>query len=150
MINEDVFSEFIYTDIHKIQELASSFRAAIMKCDPKSLPITLQAFPRGACGYASLLLSKYFENHGYGQFEYVLGRRKGQSHAWLRRGELIADICADQFNDQNTSIIVTKDHSWHSSFGDIEVHAADFTKYDERTAAILKNAYSLISKQIGP
>ena len=47
-------------DIEKLFNLASTFRTAILECDPKSLYITLQDFPNGACGDAALLLAKYF------------------------------------------------------------------------------------------
>ena len=132
-------------DLEVLKRLSSRFRAAIKKCEPKSLPVSLQCFPRGACGDAALLLAKYLEEHGYGLFDYVLGEREGRSHAWLQSGSLIVDITADQFEDQDVPVIVTRDNSWHSTFhGEIE-HVADFCIYDDHAACLLKGAYEKTS-----
>jgi hypothetical protein len=87
-----------------------------MECDPESLIITLREFPRGSCGDATLLLAKYLEENKCGKFDYVCGEREEFSHAWLQRDRLIVDITADQFDDQNSPVIVTEDHDWHSQF----------------------------------
>ena len=119
-----------------------------MQCDPKTLYITLQNFPYGSCGDASLLLAKYFENKGYGQFDYILGNRDGYSHAWLQQGNLIVDIAADQFKDQDRPIIVSCDHTWHASFNGQVLHIADYEIYDSFTKNNLANSYSKILSKI--
>lgn len=136
------------TDVNKLSELAAVFRAAIMACDPKSLPIALQGFPRGACGDAALLLAKYLQENGCGEFDYVEGEKEGRSHAWLQRGKVIIDITADQFEDQDTPVIVTQDHSWHSGFDGQVRHVAGFCIYDPRTVDMLGAAYKRIREQI--
>lgn len=131
-------------DTNKLIELATRFRAAIMKCDPKFLIITLKNFPNGACGDAALLLAKYLEDNECGKFDYVLGYRKGKSHAWLQRDSVIVDITADQFQDQDKPVIVTEDHTWHSQFNIENRHMADFTSYDKSTVNILLQTYKQI------
>ncbi len=136
------------SQITTLQMIASEFRRAILSCDPGTLPVTLQRFPCGACGDAALLLVKYLEEQGFGQFDYMLGQRDDHSHAWLRRGKLIIDIAADQFTDQPASVIVTTDNSWHRSFAGEALHVADFATYGEHTVTVLNNAYQEIRKQI--
>ena len=119
-----------------------------MQCDPKTLYITLQNFPYGACGDAALLLAKYLENQGYGKFNYVLGKRDGYSHAWLQQDDLIVDIAADQFKDQDSAVIVSFDHTWHKLFHGELQHIADFEIYDPCTKSNLVNSYHEIVSKI--
>ena len=139
----------IDTDKDNLAELAARFRAAIIKADPATLPlVTLQNFPRGACGDAILLLAKYLQENKCGDFYYVLGEREDHSHAWLQRDSLIIDITADQFEDQKTPVIVTEDHSWHSLFNGEIQHIADFCLYDTYTVSEMIRTYSLITEHI--
>ncbi len=135
--------------LEEIEKLATAFRAAIVKCDPKHLPNTLQNFPRGACGDAALLLAKYLKDNNCGDFLYVLGQRKNHSHAWLQSNDLIVDITADQFKDSTFQVIVTEDHSWHSGFNGKVQHKADICVYDQHTVGTLLNAYKRIVEKIG-
>ena len=147
-INKNITSSSIDKDISYLFELASIFRRAIIECDPVSFDVTLSNFPYGACGDASLLLAKYFENNKCGKFDYVLGNRDGWSHAWLQNGSIIIDITADQFDDQDLPVIVSRDHTWHLSFnGEIE-YVADFNIFDCRTSISYKRMYNLITAKI--
>lgn len=128
----------------RITELAQAFRSALERIDPKSLPITLQSFPHGACGDAALLLAKFLEQHGHQGFDYMLGYRGEGSHAWLQRGLLVVDITADQFDEVSTPVIVSACSEWHVALkGEVE-NSADFTQYDARTSAMLAAAYDRI------
>jgi hypothetical protein len=51
-------------------------------------------------------------------WEYAAGEREPDlhSHAWLECDGLIADITADQFEDVDEPVIVTRDRSWHAQF----------------------------------
>ena len=123
-------------DINELAYRASLFRAAIVAIvqhNPKALGIGFEEFPRGACGDSALLLAKYLENNSCGQFDYVCGYRGRKSHAWLTRSELIIDITADQFEDQNCPVIVTTDHTWHLQFKVKSRDVADIERYDEKT-----------------
>lgn len=135
---------------NELIELAGIFREAILACDRRKLFITLQGFPNGACGDASYLLAKYFDDNGCGQFEYVLGERrpKYHSHAWLEQNGIIVDITADQFDGIDNPVLVTTDHSWHAQFEEEERHIADFERCDPSTANNLRTSYELVIKQI--
>lgn len=113
-------------DIEQIRKLASEFRKAIIKSNPRSLSIGMQGFPAGACGPSSELLKHYFIENGYSKAEYFTGSRleKGQynntvsqSHAWVQLGRFIIDITADQFSSEiSEPVIVEKDSKWHKQF----------------------------------
>lgn len=79
ILNEDNF--MIAEEIAYLKELCLQFRNAIVAYGIKKLPISFHEFPMGSCGDASLLLGKYFEEMGLGQFDYVCGELGRQSHA---------------------------------------------------------------------
>ncbi len=138
--------------IEKLAEAAAQFRRAIERTDPAKLPIGLRTFPVGACGDATLLLGAHLKSLGFGSFEYVLGRRgEGEdrhSHAWLRQGDILIDITADQFQEIEAPVIVATTSDWHGTF-EVEVpHEADFRVYDERTATTLGAAYRVIRESL--
>lgn len=138
-------------DIDKLTVLATTFRTAIVKCDPKSLIITLHNFPRGACGDASLLLAKYLRENGCGEFQYVVGGRCGHSHAWLLKGDIIVDLTADQFKDQPEAVLVTRDHGWHNTFEFTEQREANYERYVNSTPHIyasLEASYKAIISRV--
>lgn len=99
----------------------------------------------------TLLLSKYLESNGEANFGYALGMRAGGSHAWLARSELIVDITADQFDDQDAPVIVTRQSPWHATFRlepeDQQIHA-DFELYDDNTAFTLAAAYRAVIEHL--
>lgn len=60
-------------------------------------------FPGGWCDDCSRILGTLLSEQGGHGFERVVGRRGEhleKSHVWLRRGELIVDITADQFPEE--------------------------------------------------
>jgi hypothetical protein len=129
--------------------LASQFRLAILRSRPSTKQLgTLQDFPRGACGDASLLLAKYLQVNNCGKSFYVLGERHGQHHAWLQLEEFVVDITADQFNDQDAGVIVTTESSWHDSFNGKIYNVADFCLYDRNSAFLLTRAYQEITNYL--
>jgi hypothetical protein len=131
-------------DLPRLYDYATRFRAAIESCDKRSLPITFERFPRGSCGDATLLLGKYLEESGFGKFNYVLGERNGNSHAWLENDEVIIDITADQFLDMPHQVFVACESEWHSSFHGEVLHVADPEIYDEHTRITLRRAYGVV------
>ncbi|MGY0373235.1 hypothetical protein [Clostridium sp. JNZ J1-5] len=94
-------------DMSYLKEISSQFRKAIIKYGIKKLPISFHEFPMGSCGDTSLLLGKYFDEFGLGQFDYVCGEINGKTHAWLEKDGIIVDITADQFNGISDEVIVT-------------------------------------------
>jgi hypothetical protein len=128
-------------------ELAFRFRLAILRSTPSTCRLaTLQEFPRGACRDASLLLAKYLQVNNCGSSFYVLGERQGHDHAWLQLDAFIIDITADQFEDQDASVIVSSDSSWHASFNGKIHNVADFCLYDTHSALQLTRAYQAIAR----
>jgi len=84
----------------------------------------MQSFPLGQCGMVTRLLGAYLEDLHLGTFDYITGGRidpderdkEPRSHAWLHKDGLIVDVTADQFEDQPSPVIVTRDASWHEAF----------------------------------
>ncbi len=110
------------TDISYLRELSLQFRKAIIKYGIKKLPISFHEFPMGSCGDASLLLGKYIDEMGFGQFDYVCGEHGRQSHAWLEKDGIIVDITADQFVGVTEAIIVTDNNDFHKRFEEDSRH----------------------------
>jgi len=106
----------VVEDTCYLKELCSQFRNAIIAYGIEKLPITFHGFPKGSCGDASLLLGKYIDEMGLGQFDYVCGELGWQSHAWLEKNGIIVDITADQFADVDEEIIVTDSNDFHKRF----------------------------------
>lgn len=138
--------------MEQLEIFARLFRTAIEQTPRDSLPITLQKFPAGACGDATLLLGHYLKSQGLGDFEYVQGQRgeaeDRHSHAWLRQEDILIDITADQFSEIDAPVIVTNDTAWHDSFETEVPHQADFAIFDENTVATLGAAYSAIADSL--
>lgn len=114
-----------------IRELAIRFREAILKCDRTELPLSLADFPAGSCSDASILLGTYFKDNGINGFILIRGERgEGSSletHYWLEKGDMLVDITADQFEDMDEEIVITKTNSeWHRTFDKSVVHEADY------------------------
>lgn len=129
--------------------MAVRFRRAIERSHPASSSLeTLRNFPRGACGDASLLLAKYLQVNRCGLSSLVLGKRRGQCHAWLQLQQYVIDITADQFADQDARVIVSSDSPWHASFNGNVHNPADFCAYDPRTAFQLTRAYRVITSRL--
>lgn len=120
---------------------AKAFREAIIKAGKGAL-ITLDNFPTGSCGDASILLATYLEELGYGSFDYVCGSRNGHSHAWLEKDGLIVDITADQFPEIKKMVFVGNEHRWHDEFcEDLERYKVSINDYDSHTRTSLIQAY---------
>lgn len=135
--------------INQITVHATNFRSLIERSPTRQLPVTLQNFPRGACGDAALLLAEYLSERGYGPFRYVLGEREGRSHAWIEGHGLIIDITADQFEDFDQPVFVSDTSTWHQTFDGEDLHEADFRLYDSYTSSMMGAAYRTILETNG-
>jgi hypothetical protein len=132
-----------------IRELCGVFRRAIERTDRKRLPITLQDFPRGSCGEVAPLLGTFLKNRGMGTFQYICGRRKGHSHAWIEADGIIIDITADQFPEISERVIVTNYSPWHDSFErEGRPHEADYRIYDANTVSQCEESYGAIVENV--
>jgi hypothetical protein len=131
--------------------LASDFRRAIERCPRGKLPKSFKRFPHGSCGDSTLLLAKYLERNGHSAFSYIHGMRGDHSHAWLQRDDLVIDITADQFVDQEQPVIVAYKSEWHLTFNtDLkDEQPTDFEQYDQLKARMLTRAYHAIIQNVG-
>jgi hypothetical protein len=139
------------SDAAQVREAAAALRAAILRCPRSDLP-TLKNFPHGSCGDASILLGQYLFDRSFGLWEYAGGERELDlhSHAWLERDGLIIDITADQLDDVDEPIIVTRDRAWHGQFGYPEPrHPARISDYDPGTQNWLWPIYKRIQDALG-
>lgn len=139
-------------DTQLIELNVCKFRRALENCPKNLLPISFERFPIGSCGDATLLLGKYLQKKGFGDFDYILGESgthsddTWHSHAWLQKGELIIDITADQFADFEQPVIVTINSPWHKKYRIKDVHPADYEIYDDYTKATLAVAFHSVCK----
>jgi hypothetical protein len=130
---------------------ATRFREALESIPSDERTITLQRFPIGACGDATLLLGTYLIETEEEPFDYMLGETnedhedsRWSSHAWLQRGDLVVDISADQFPEIDERIVVTLDSPWHKSLNGEAQHVADFKIYADNTMNPLSGMYRII------
>jgi len=133
----------------KLLKLANQFRIALESCPKELLPTNFKKFPRGACGVTCLLLAKWLEENGEGDFYYVSGRRgKGKgvhSHAWLERNGTIVDITADQFQGGTPPVYVGPPSAFHKTFRVDQTHEADFENYNPPSIPVtLREAYQRV------
>jgi hypothetical protein len=135
-------------DLGRIKHLAGQFRDAIEACDQARLPSTFQDFPTGACGDATLLLGKYLEQNGFGNFDYVFGAQAGKTHAWLQKADLFVDITADQFADNDHRVIVEYASAWHGLFQEELSYVADFENYGDVMRDGYRATYALIAARL--
>lgn len=135
------------TEMIAIRELATRFRRAIESLNLTERGSLLNPFPRGACGETTSLLGTYLRENGCGSFAYVCGQRPSpgdhhtETHAWLRRTDLIVDITADQFPEVDEPVIVTRHSPWHEGFDGRTRGEADYRNTDEHSAATRHELY---------
>ncbi len=135
----------------KLLRLSVIFRTALVACEKDSLVISLRDFPSGSCSDASYLLAKYLGEMGCGKFNYVVGIRKKDewSHVWLEQDSIIVDITADQFEENESEVIVTSDVSFHQQFKEDQRWVADYRKYDDdRIVSGLNESYTQVLTEI--
>jgi hypothetical protein len=89
-----------------VRKLSAAFRAAIVRCERRSLALGLREFPAGSCSDASLLLAQFLEDSGFQGATYVAGLRDRYSHAWLELEDLIIDITVDQFAADPEAVLI--------------------------------------------
>ncbi len=134
--------------IEQIRGLATDFRQAIERSDRRVLGITFKSFPRGSCGDASILLGAYLTDKGIEPLTYVCGQRENWSHAWLESNDIIIDISGDQFDDNDSPVVVSRDSSWHGRFERTDESLADFRNYQGMGVAHLPIACAEILRNI--
>lgn len=117
----------VWDTVSIIREVATLVRAITEEVS-KSMYHPLGKFPDGWCDDCSRVLGILLSDQGIENLLRVVGSRGehgGTSHIWLKSGDLIIDITADQFTGEISSpVILTTDSPWHQgwtqSFDEIE------------------------------
>ncbi|MGW3245353.1 hypothetical protein [Streptomyces sp. NPDC001070] len=99
----------------ELRTLAVGFRQAILDCPDPGL-VSLERFPYGSCGDASILLGQYLYENGLGVWTYVSAWENRASHAWIEKNGLRVDITADQFEGVDAPVIIASGGGWHDRF----------------------------------
>lgn len=134
-----------------LEEAATLFRKAIESIHYSEFPVECQlrySFPGGACGDTSLLLGKYLLEHYNIDCEYVCGScliegKENSTHAWLEKSDFKIDITADQFDDINERVIVSKSHSLY-----VYYEFDESRKISEYFPLELVSSYQIIVRKI--
>jgi len=127
----------------QIQTLAADFRIRLDNYR-RDDGLSLQSFPHGACGDASILLAHYLGQHGFGPFRYICGRRGDSSHVWLSDGNLIIDVTADQFEDFEITAFVSTTSRWHDALNGEDQHEATISVWGPDWEARFQAAYAAL------
>ena len=140
------------TDLQNLTARFYEFRTALEIFPKQGLLLPFDDFPLGTCGDASLLLAKYFQKCGLGEFRYVSGTYSANgefcSHAWLEKDELIIDITADQFDEFAAPLIGSKrENAWYQRF-ECENEVADFELYTDWSRGALASVYRKVVKYL--
>lgn len=108
-----------------IRAAATEFRRALDQVAKATwASVTIDDFPRGACGHCAELLARYLRDRLHIDAIYASGRIdhlvNGQTHAWLEYNGLFIDISADQFG--LPSVIVERVSNLHERAGNVDRH----------------------------
>lgn len=113
-------------DLETIRTVATRFRAAIEATDFGGHDFNLTNFPKDCCHHAAALLRLYLFDQGLGLFDKAEGRRPdGREHVWVRQNDIVIDITADQFDEGQAKVIVTRHSPWHAAWQLAESRSTD-------------------------
>ncbi|MDX3078550.1 hypothetical protein ACIP98_06265 [Streptomyces sp. NPDC088354] len=130
----------------ELRTLALGLRQAILDCPDPGL-VSLERFPYGSCGDASILLGEYLHENGLGVWTYVSAWENGASHAWIEKNGLRVDITADQFDGVDIPVIIASGGGWHDRFtvDHSAAHGALIAVREEYARAELLAAYDRLT-----
>ncbi len=111
----------------RIFEEASKFRAALELVSAIPNNKEFRGFPMGVCLLSSVNLGVHLNTLNSGEYRLVVAKRGLHVHVWLMGEELIIDITADQFDDQESKVIVESVgcSTWHDLWVINEVRSID-------------------------
>lgn len=102
--------------IKGLAKFATAFREALVQCNPAAYrSLSFRGFPSGSCGDTSLLLIEAFIEREV-DAKHAVGYYRRSSHAWVMVEGIIIDLTADQFDDIQKPVIVTRHSLWHNRF----------------------------------
>jgi len=103
-------------DIEQVSEILKKARTLFESRGNEIDSVCFGNFPRGACGNASDIISKWLSQKGVSGLKYAHGTRGQASHGWLEYKSYILDITSDQFEDGCGSVFIGQSSKFHSSF----------------------------------
>jgi|GEM_PF-4224508 len=135
-------------EIERISDLVAQFRILIQQANRAQLPASMAFFPAGSCEYSSLLLQRFLSENGEDGFILFccpqIAADNWQSHAWLQRGTMVADITLDQFEWVDQPTFVQRDSAWHSGLQVSIVDGVAQMGFPSSTLVEMNEAYNLI------
>jgi len=108
--------------------------------------LSLEYFPVGACGDASMLLAHHLSKSGFGPCRYTVGRTGSCTHAWLSDGNLVIDITGDQFEGFGKPVFIGPATPWHQGFDVQEEHDAVISIWGPEWETKFRVAYDALMK----
>ena len=137
---------------HKIHELSTVLREAIVNFKTEDRPIGLRNFPFGSCSDSAVLLGQLLKDVLEIDTNFYSGTKEVNgtliSHAWLKAGKIIIDITADQFEEIDSSIWVTVISRWHDEFNSRVLHQGLIKNYDKGALLKLEPFYIILKDKI--
>jgi hypothetical protein len=127
-----------------LTELVSDFRRRLESYN-RDDGLSLQSFPGGACGDASILLAYHLGNHGFGPYRYVVGRKGQSTHVWLCDSNHIIDITADQFEDFDDPTFIGPASTWHDQLDGEDKHEASISVWGRDFELRYQTAYKALT-----
>ena len=113
-------------DDNQIRTAASHFRSALDAIDSRHWhQISINNFPRGACGHCSELLARYLQERLGVTPDYVCHNLESGDgkfecgHAWLEWNGLLIDISGDQFGWPPVTVTRTPDEAYRRSQAEV-------------------------------
>lgn len=131
---------------------AETFRSALNRVSPLTwASVTIDAFPRGACGHCAELLARYLKDRLSIEATYASGHVghlvDGVTHAWLEYDGIYIDISADQFG--LPAVIVAPHSDLHEQATEIDRHPIIQDHWWAQYAApVYREAMELIARQV--
>lgn len=109
-----------------IRAAAEKLRGALDRVSPRTwASVTIDSFPRGACGHCAEMLARYLKDtlaidviYASGHVGHIVD---GQTQAWLEYDGLFIDISADQFG--LPAVIVEQHSDLHIRATEVNRHA---------------------------
>jgi len=137
LVSRDVRSE-TYCDIKR-------FRKAIERLNQNEIGEShwFNQFPQGCSDDSAYLLAKYLSSKCI-DVKYQCGIFECKNHAWLKTGNFIIDITADQYDDIEEDVIFTDNDCWYKKFKNPFMPNDIFRDFEGSNKSRLENLYNKI------
>lgn len=117
--------------IPRVYKIAQDLRETIEGAKRADADIVwLPRFPEDCCNYVANLLLFDLSSKGIKRLRRMIGAVNDKDkHVWVRAGELVVDITADQFGQP--TVIVSRDSGWHDALSDIKPYVLQHNGCEE-------------------